>query len=186
MAAGSPVWQQGLTQAQIDDFVRTYARARRTLGHDATHEAAAWTLHHGAPNLAAYFLVCAKAIAKAHYDDGGRGLAAFRTWARELPDLAPTDEPAALQWGSPVGRDPEDQAIARDELRRLPAWLIDKHLTTGFRVRKACWAHGPEQWVFHQTWSGGAVQCRRCEARRQRLLRERRRARHASDRVAAR
>ena len=87
MAAGSPVWQKGLTEAQIDDFVHTYQRTRDTLGHDASHEAAAWTLHHGSSNLAAYFLVCARVIAAAHYDDGGRGIAAFRTWDRELQDL---------------------------------------------------------------------------------------------------
>ena len=186
MAAGSPVWQKGLTEAQIDDFVHTYQRTRDTLGHDASHEAAAWTLHHGSSNLAAYFLVCARVIAAAHYDDGGRGIAAFRTWDRELQDLGQVEEPTALQWGSSVSRDPESRAIAREALRRLPAWLIDLHLTTGFRVRKACWAHGPAHWYFHPTQSGGALQCRGCLSRRNKIQRERRRARHAIDHVAAR
>jgi hypothetical protein len=52
------------------------------------------------------------------------------------------DEPELMQWGSSMHHDPERLAIARDELRRLPAWLVDRHLTTGFRVRKACWEHG--------------------------------------------
>ena len=129
--------------------------------------------------------MCARAIAAAHYDDGGRGTAAFRTWDRELQDLGPIEEPTALQWGSSVGRDPECRAIARDELRRLPAWLVTLHLTTGFRVRKACWQHGPDFWFFHPTQTGGAVQCRRCLSRRNLIQRQRRKARQEVDDVAA-
>ena len=158
---------KGLTAAQIDDFVHTYQRTRDTLGHDASHEPPP------GPSTrlvepGRLFSGIARVIATAHYDDGGRGIAAFRTWDRELQDLGQLEEPTALQWGSSVSRDPESRAIAREALRRLPAWLIDLHLTTGFRVRKACWAHGPAHWYFHPTQSGGALQCRGCLSRRNR------------------
>ena len=89
------------------------------------------TLRRAPSNLAAYFLVIARAIAKAQYDDGGRGIGAFKTWDREMVDLSSEgDEAEFMPWGSAMHRDPECLAIARDELRRLPPWLVDLHLTT--------------------------------------------------------
>jgi hypothetical protein len=180
------VWHECVTAAQVQDFVETYRRTREIYGHDASHAAVVWSLQRAPANLAAYFLVCARAIAKAQYDDGGRGIAAFKTWDREVQDLAgPSDEPECMQWGSAMHHDPERLAIARDELRRLPQWLVDLHLTTGFQVRKACWEHGTASWYFHPTQTGGAVQCRRCMSRRNQIQRQRRRAQQEIDHVTA-
>jgi len=185
--AVAPVWREGVTAAQVQDFLETYHRSRAIHGHDASHAATVVTLRRAPSNLAAYFLVIARAIAKAHYDDGGRGIGAFKTWDREMVDLSSEgDEAEFMQWGSALHRDPEHRAIARDELRRLPPWLVDLHLTTGFRVRKPCWEHGMDFWYFHPTQTGGAVQCRRCLSRRNQMQRQHRRARPEIDHVAAR
>jgi hypothetical protein len=112
-----------MDEARVREVLQTLIRR---YGEDIAQEAWLYALSKPRDDVLGYATMTARYLKRTGYDDTCRSRARWHTWDREVSHSSgeeDDDQPGHL-WGWQGGKDPAYLAMLREQIRKVPQWIV--------------------------------------------------------------